>query len=109
MKTRVGVVSQEAITLASLENGACGERAPPFHLTAPLFLLWEDVISTRSLGSFHLAFTLLADLCFCLLSLRTRLLILLANGSIEAVFQLVLSGLETVYAKVLREYRSAKP
>jgi hypothetical protein len=91
MKTRVGVVSQEAIMLASLENGACGERASPVHLTAPLFLLWEDLRLVLGLGSFNLAFTLLADLHFCLLSLRTGLLILLTNGIIEALFQLVLS------------------
>ena len=74
---------------------------------APLFFLWEDVIFIRSLGSFNLAFTLLADLRFCLLSLRTRLLILLANGITEALLQLFLSRLETVYAWALCEYRSA--
>lgn len=92
MKIRVGVVSQKAIMLASLENGACGERASPVHLTAPLLFLWEDLRLVRGLGSFNLAFTLLADLGFCLLSLRARLLILLANGITEALFQLVLSG-----------------
>jgi hypothetical protein len=108
MKTRVGVVSQEAIMLASLENGACGERASPVHLTNQLLLLWEDVRLVRGLGSFNLAFALLANLSFCLLSLRTRFLILLANGIIKTLFQLGLSGLETVYAKVLCEYRRAK-
>ena len=50
-----------------------------------LFLLWEAVRSIRILGSFNLAFTLLAGLRFCLLSLRTRFLILLANGVTEAL------------------------
>ena len=107
-KKRVVVVNQEATTLTSLENGVCGERAPPFHLTDPLFLLWEDFISIFTLVSFNLAFTVLADLRFCLLSLRTRLLILLANGIIEALLQLFLGCLETVYAWVLCVDRSAK-
>ena len=52
-------------------------------------------------GSFDLALTVLAGLRFCLLSLRTRILILLADGIIEAVLQLFLSCLETVYAGAL--------
>jgi len=99
---------QEAITLTSFVNGVCGERAPPIHLTDPLFLLWEDFISIYTLVSFTLALTILAGLRFCLLSLRTRILILLANGITEALLQLFLSRLETVYAKALCEYRSAK-
>ena len=54
-----------------------------------------------TLVSFTLALTILAGLRFCLLSLRTRILILLANGITEALLQLFLSCLETVYAKAL--------
>lgn len=71
-------------------------RASRSHLTDPLFLLWGNVISIRILGSFNLTFTLLADLRMSLLSLRTGLLILLANGTIETLFQLVPSCFETV-------------
>jgi len=102
------VTLQEAITLTSFENGVCGERALPVHLTDPLFLLWEDFISIFTLVSFTLALTILAGLRFCLLSLRTRILILLANGITEALLQLFLSCLETVYAKALCVDRSAK-
>lgn len=94
--------------LTSCENEGCGERALPVHLTDPLFLLWEDFISIYTLVSFTLALTSLAGLRFCLLSLRTRILILLANGITEALLQLFLRCLETVYAKALCEYRSAK-
>ena len=51
----------------------------------PAILLWEAVRSIRILGPFNLAFTLLAGLRFCLLSLRTRFLNLLANGVTEAM------------------------
>ena len=64
------------------------ERALPVHLTDPLFLLWEVVIPIFTLVSFTLALTILAGLRFCLLSLRTRILILLANGITEALLQL---------------------
>ena len=102
------VTLREATTLTSCENGVCGERAPLSHLTDPIFLLWEDVIFILTFGPFNLALTTLAGLRFCLLSLRTRILILLANGITEALLQLFLSCLETVYAKALCEYRSAK-
>jgi hypothetical protein len=108
MKNRVVVANQETTTLTSLENGVCGERAPPFHLTDPLFLLWEDFISIFTLVSFNLALTVLTVLRLCFLSLCTRLLILLADGSLEALLQLFLRCLETVYAKALCVYRSVK-
>lgn len=104
----INVTLRKAITLTSCENGVCGERVPPIHLTDPLFLLWEDFISIFTLVSFTLALTILAGLRFCLLSLRTRILILLANGITEALLQLFLSCLETVYAKALCVDRSAK-
>jgi hypothetical protein len=59
----------------------------------PLLLLWEDFISNFILVSFNLALTVLADLRFSLLSLPTRILILLANGIGEALLQLFLSCL----------------
>lgn len=85
-----------------------GERAQLSHLTDPLFLLWEDIIFILTFGSFNLALTILAGLRFCLLFLRTRILILLANGIIEALLQLFLNCLETVYAKAGCEYRSSQ-
>lgn len=105
MKKRVGVVNQEATTLTSREHG---EQTLLFQLTDPLFLLREDVIVILTYGPFNLALTTLAGRRFCLLSLRTRILILLANGITEALLQLFLSCLETVYARALCEYRSAK-
>jgi hypothetical protein len=51
-------------------------------------------------GSFNHALTVLTHLRFYLLSLRTRHLILLANGMTESLLELFLNCLETVYASV---------
>lgn len=51
--------------------------------------------------SFNRALTVLADFRSCFLFLRTRLLVLLADGILKALFQLALRGLETVYANAL--------
>lgn len=95
------VTLREGTTLIFLENERIRCAPPLSHLTDPLFLLWEDFIPICTLVSFNLALTVLADLRFCLLFLPTRILILLANGIIEALFQLFLSCLETVYARAL--------
>jgi len=68
---------------------------PHSNLTAPLLRLWENFISIITFVSFNLALTVLADFRLCVLALITRNLILFANGIIEALFQLFLSGLET--------------
>ena len=89
-------------------KSVCAERAPRSHPTDPLFLLWQDVGVSLNVGPFNHALTVLANLRFCLLPLRTRTLILLANGIIEALFQLCLSCLDTVFARVLCIDWSAK-
>jgi hypothetical protein len=61
-----------------------------------------------NLGPFHLARATLAGFGFVLLSLRARFLILLANGISEALLQLYLGFLETVYARALSKYRRAE-
>jgi hypothetical protein len=86
---------------ADISRGSASGLSPHSHLTDSLFLLWEDVIVILIVGSFNHAFTVVTCLRFCLLSLRTRLLILLTNGIIEALRQLFLSCLETVYARAL--------
>src|SRR4249920_3941928 len=91
-----------------LRRSVCAERAPRSHLTDLLFLLWEDVSVIANVGPFNHARSVLTHLRFGLLSLRTRLLILLANGMTEALRQLVLSCLETVCARVLCVAWSAK-
>src|ERR1051325_2560169 len=72
------------------------------------FFLREDVGKILNLGPFNHARSVLAHFRFFLLSLRTRFLILMANGMSEALRQLVLSCLETVCASVLCIAWSAK-
>lgn len=92
-----------AFTLTFLRMCVCGERAPSSPRTDPLLLLWEDVIVILTCGFFNHALSVLTRLRFGQLSLRTRVLILVANGLTEALLQVFLSCLETVYARVLCE------
>lgn len=92
----------------SLSRSVCAERAPRAHLTDSLLLLGEDVLVILNVGPFNHARSVLTHRRFCLLSLRTRVLVLLANRITEALLQLVLSCLETVCARVLCIAWSAK-
>ena len=71
-----------------------------------LIMCWKAFIFIPTLRRpFNFALTLFAGLRPCFLSLRTRSLTLMANGLIEALFQLVLSGLKTLQAKALIDLR----
>src|SRR4029078_11564719 len=100
-KKRVGLVDQDETTRTMLdEKPALGE--PRFSPSRTFyFFLREDVGTILNLGPFNHARSVLAHFRFFLLSLRTRFLILMANGMNEALRQLVLSCLETVCARVL--------
>lgn len=52
-------------------------------------------------GPFNHALTVITHLRLCLLSLRTRILILLANDLTEALIQMFLNCLEAIDARVL--------
>lgn len=77
------------------------ERTPYSLRTDQLRLLWEDGIVILTRGSFSHALTVLTHLPFDQLPLLTRILILLAHGLTEAMLQLFLHCLATVYARVL--------
>ena len=95
---------------ADISSERAYEVGEPHFLTSRTLYCFcqEDFIFIFILVSFNLALTVLPDLRFCLLSIRIRSLILLANGITEALLQLFLSCLETVYARVLCVAWSAK-